>query len=89
MTGRGLGYCAGNDFPGYGMGGRGLGRGWGGGRWGGWGMRFRRGYGYGRMQEDFEPNVSRETLLENEARILKEQLTTVEKQLEALKKKGG
>jgi hypothetical protein len=43
MTGRGAGYCAGSDVPGYAnpMPGRGLGLGWGRGRW------FRRGRGRG------------------------------------------
>ena len=46
MTGRGLGYCAGYNAPGYmnAVGGRGwgmgFGRGWGGGGWGG-GWRWR------------------------------------------------
>ena len=45
MTGRGLGYCAGYDAPGYTMGsGMGLGRGWGRGR----GVGYGRGFGYGR-----------------------------------------
>ncbi|TKJ18759.1 MAG: hypothetical protein CEE43_17330 [Promethearchaeota archaeon Loki_b32] len=45
MTGRGLGYCAGYDAPGYTIGpGMGLGRGWG----RGWGVGYGRGFGYGR-----------------------------------------
>ena len=45
MTGRGLGYCAGYDTPGYTKGpGMGLGRGWGRGR----GLGYGRGWGYGR-----------------------------------------
>jgi hypothetical protein len=44
-TGRGLGYCAGYDMPGYTKGpGMGLGRGW---RRGG-GVGYGRGFGYGR-----------------------------------------
>jgi len=45
MTGRGLGYCAGNVVPGF-MVGPGWGRGWGRGRGGAWGRRwgFRAGY---------------------------------------------
>ena len=45
MTGRGLGYCAGSNTPGYTKGpGMGLGRGFGGGR----GMAYGRGVGWGR-----------------------------------------
>ena len=44
-TGRGLGYCAGYDTPGYTKGpGMGLGRGWG----RGWGVGYGRGFGYWR-----------------------------------------
>jgi len=43
MTGRGLGYCAGYDMPGYTRG-PGMGRAWGRGR----GMGYGRGIGYGR-----------------------------------------
>jgi hypothetical protein len=44
-TGRGLGYCAGYDMPGYTKGpGMGLGRGWG----HGGGIGYSRGFGYGR-----------------------------------------
>ena len=41
MTGRGAGYCAGSDAPGYAnaIPGRGFGMGWGRGRGGGWGRR--------------------------------------------------
>ncbi|MFX1390587.1 MAG: DUF5320 domain-containing protein [Promethearchaeota archaeon] len=42
-TGRGLGYCAGYDTPGYT---KGPGMGLGGGRW--WGGGYGRGFGYGR-----------------------------------------
>lgn len=90
MTGRRLGYCAGNDRPGFetlsgnfgGGYGRGFGRVFGRGR----GMGYRFGQGYGRFSDETAPNVSKETLLENEARILKEQLASLEKQLSELKK---
>ncbi|MEZ5198927.1 MAG: DUF5320 domain-containing protein [Bacteroidales bacterium] len=91
MTGRRLGFCAGNDQPefdttprdfrlGYG---RGFGRrhGWGGQM--GYGFR----HGYGRFMDETVQNVSSEALLEHEARILKEQLASVEKQLSELKKR--
>lgn len=86
MTGRRLGNCAGNDSRGFeilpGNFSGGYGRGFGRGR--GMGNRF--GQGYGRFSDETTPNVSKETLLENEARILKEQLASIEKQLSELKK---
>jgi len=87
MTGRRLGFCAGNDQPGFdttpGNFEHGYGRGYG---WGGrMGYGFR--HGYGRFSYETAPNVSKETLLENEARILKEQLASIEKQLSELKKR--
>ncbi|NQT78361.1 MAG: DUF5320 domain-containing protein [Bacteroidetes bacterium] len=94
MTGRRLGFCTGNDRPGYEMipggfdsragrrYGRGYGRGYGYGR----GMGYRHGQEYGRFSDEAVPDVSQETLLENEARILKEQLASLEKQLAELKK---
>ena len=86
ITGRGLGYCAGENVRGFGFGrGRGFSRGYGYGR----GM----GYRYGQMHElNSEETIheeSRETLLENEARVLKEQLAAVEKQLTDLKNRRG
>jgi len=77
MTGRQMGYCAGNDRPGFENSTRRFGRGRGFG--GGMGNRFgnRRGY-----SENVIPNVSEKTLLENEIKILKEQLNSIEKQLE-------
>jgi hypothetical protein len=91
MTGRQLGRCAGNveDFPGRGYRnfrygfrrgfGRGVGRGFG----------FRWGNPFGYYPENFVPDVSDETLLENEARTLKDQLTRVEKELEKIRKGKG
>ena len=92
MTGRRLGFCAGNDRPGFeydqGNFGRGYGRGFG--RSYGWrggsGYGFR--HGYGRFADEAVQNVSRKTLLENDARILKEQLASIEKQLSEIKEKG-
>ena len=43
--------------------------------------------GFGRFALERPVNVSDVTLLENEARILKEQLLSIEKQLSDLKKK--
>ncbi len=90
MTGRRLGLCTGNDSPGFEMtpggfshrGGRAFGRGFGYGR----GMGYRHGQQYGRYADEIVPEVSQETLLENEARILKDQLAAIEKQLSELKK---
>jgi hypothetical protein len=83
MTGRGLGYCAGSGEPGYNAGrdgGFGRGR-----RLGGRGLGRMRGYdaAYGRLAE---PQVSEKTLLENEIRIMKDQLSTLEKRLEESQK---
>lgn len=87
MSGRRLGYCTGNDSQGFeilpGNFGGGYGRGFGRGR----GRGYRFGTGYGRFSNETAPNVSKETLLENEARILKEQLASIEKQLSELKKR--
>ena len=92
MTGRRLGFCIGNDRPGFdstpGNFGRGFGQGFGRGygRGGRMGYGFR--HGYGRFMDETVQNVSKETLLENDARILKEQLASIEKQLSDFKKKA-
>ena len=90
VTGRGLGYCRGNDYPGNrsslwnsGRGfGRGLGRGpgFGGGR----GLGFRGGYG---NYYEGSSDVSEKTLIENEIRILKDQLSALEDRLSKTKEK--
>jgi len=67
MTGRRLGFCTGNDSPGFEMtpggffdrGGRAYGRGFGYGR----GMGYRHGQQYGRYADEIVPEVSQETLL--------------------------
>ena len=97
MTGRGLGYCAGYDSPGFTRGiprggagyGRGVGR--------GYGRGFRGGLGYN--QRGFYPdqyptypqpgnysNVSEKTLIENEIKIIGEQLKALETRLAELSK---
>jgi len=89
ITGRGWGYCRGNDDPGFGSfqgrAGRGFGRrfqrGPGFGR--GHGFRFR--HGFGNYYND--PSISEETLIENEIRILKDQLAVLEDRLAKLKEK--
>jgi hypothetical protein len=78
MTGRALGYCAGYNEPGFtaeGGRGRGFGRGLGGGR----------GRGYGRGFSPAYPDVSEKTLLENEIRVLKDQMSALEKRLSETK----
>ncbi len=85
MTGRQMGYCAGNNRPGFmeqgGIGGRGFGRGfrYGYGRGRGMGYGYR--HGYEPVYPESMPNVSEKTLIENEIRILKEQLSFLEEQL--------
>ncbi|NOZ48178.1 MAG: DUF5320 domain-containing protein [Chlorobi bacterium] len=82
MTGRRMGFCTGNSRPGFENNfaryGNGYGRGF------VYGARhntgFRHGYGFS--------NVSEETLLENEIRILKDQLTNLESQLSKLNRKN-
>ena len=86
MTGRRMGYCAGNDRPGYTEGNYNYGRGFGG---GGFRRGFGGGYGFrGGYSNDFVPNVSEKTLLENEIKILKDQLGSLEKQLSETKKEN-
>jgi hypothetical protein len=87
-TGRALGYCVGNEFPGYYYSGVAWGR--------GLGRRFRGGMGpgagYGRgfhrrfgpFGGEFSQGVSDKTLIENEIRILKDQLSSLEEQLSKL-----
>ncbi|MFH0759595.1 MAG: DUF5320 domain-containing protein [Bacteroidota bacterium] len=93
ITGRGLGYCRGNDDPGISSSpwnpGRGFGRGFqrgpGFGRGRGRGFRFRGGFGY--HYNDLGPDVSEKTLIENEIRILKDQLAALEDRLSKSKGK--
>lgn len=78
-TGRGMGYCTGNDHPGYNNSFS---------KWrGGYGRRFRGGpgygyrYGYGNYYNEGIADVSEKTLIENEMRILKDQLSALEVRL--------
>ncbi|MCB2220741.1 MAG: DUF5320 domain-containing protein [Bacteroidetes bacterium] len=84
-TGRGLGFCTGNDMAGFQYSPPGFGRRLGTNRGRRWGRGS--GFGFGRFRGETHPQVSTETLLENEARILRDQLASVEKQLSELKKK--
>ena len=94
MTGRAAGYCAGYDVPGFAnpVGGRGgFGRGM------GYGRGFRRGFGYNQRgfypgqypnypQPGYFPNVPEKTLIENEIKIIGEQLKALETRLADLSK---
>ncbi|WP_035589017.1 DUF5320 domain-containing protein [Hippea jasoniae] len=86
-TGRGLGYCAGNNVPGYMVGGFGFRGGFRGGFGRGWGRGFGRGFGFGRAA--FWPNyypyggVSKE----DEKRVIENEIETLTKSIEALKKR--
>ncbi len=97
MTGRAQGYCTGNNQPGFVNNqinpGRGYGRGTRGGYAGGYGRGLGRGFGRG-MGQGFgfrhgynnaygvaDEGVSEKTLIENEIRVLKDQLSHLEKQL--------
>ena len=82
MTGKRMGLCVDNRFiennpvsDGYGFGYGRRGR----------GMGFRHGFGYTHQASNYPNSISDETILENEIRILKDQLTSVEKQLSELK----
>jgi hypothetical protein len=94
-TGRQMGYCTGHESPGFvnmyagwrrGPG-RGPGRGWGRGPGAGYGygrgFGSRFAYGYGPAYEEI-PDVSEKTLVENEIRILKDQLAKLEDRLSRL-----
>ncbi len=86
-----MGYCTGNDQPGY------MTPQW---NWGGgYGRRFRGGPGYGwgggfGFRHGYEnyyygnvTDVSEKTLIENEIRILKDKLSTLEDRLSNTKEK--
>lgn len=86
MTGRQAGYCAGFDTPGFNnnyfgaRGGGGFGR--------GNRFRFRGGFQNNAYSAAPEyPNVSEKTMLENEIKILKEQLNSFEQRLTEIKDK--
>jgi len=80
MTGRGLGYCAGNGTPGR-FYGRGFGRGWGRGMGRGFGRGMGRGWGFGWF--GFNP-VNEKTALENRVRFLEEELKYAKERLNEL-----
>ena len=86
MTGRQLGRCTGNTsgFTGRGFG-YGRGYGFGRGRGGGRGLGFRWGNPFRHYPDDYI-QASDETLLENDVRTLKDQLSFLEKELEKVRK---
>ena len=88
MTGRGMGYCAGYDRPGFMNQGRGFGRGPGRGFRGGFGYGRGPGsrFGYGYNDPGTFTGVSEKTVIENEIRILKDQLSALEERLSKLGK---
>jgi hypothetical protein len=84
-SGRGLGFCYGNETAGYltmEQGGRGVGYG----RGRGFGNQHRYGgYRMGRYAQSDFVGVSEKTLIENEINILKDQLTALEERLKNIK----
>ena len=83
MTGRRMGFCADNDNQYFSNRGLGFRRGYGGGysRGFGYGRGYGLGYGYGNINIENNPNVSDKTIIENDIRILKDQLSSLEEQL--------
>ena len=87
MTGRRMGFCADNSNLNYSNRGFGYGRGDRGGLGFGGGFGYGRGYGlgsrfgYGNGYIESTPNVSDKTIIENEIRVLKDQLSSLEEQL--------
>ncbi len=90
-TGRMLGYCAGNDHPGYMVPPPNMGRGYGRRFRGGGGFGWRGGAGFphgaGRFYQGDYADVSEKTLIENEIRVLKDQLAALEEQLKKTEEK--
>ena len=84
-SGRGIGYCTGNDHPGYmnsfSNWGGGYGRQFRGGPGFGQGAGFRLRHGFGNYYQEGVADVSEKTLIENDIRILKDQLSALEDRL--------
>ncbi|MFW9879847.1 MAG: DUF5320 domain-containing protein [Candidatus Thorarchaeota archaeon] len=89
MTGRGLGYCAGYDMPGYTKG-PGMGRAWGRGR----GMGYGRGIGYGRdwgrgyvvpIYPQYAPSIIPRINPDNQLNMLKQQKDYLELEMNDIK----
>lgn len=77
MTGRGFGFCAGANVPGYGVG-FGRGRGFSRRRW--FGRGFGPGFGWG-LPTNWIPGKMDKELLQEQKNILQSQLEAIEKQL--------
>ncbi|MDQ7033187.1 MAG: DUF5320 domain-containing protein [Desulfonauticus sp.] len=93
-TGRGLGFCAGYDSPGFVKGGfgrgfrcwgRGFGRGWGRGFGfgAGWGFRARFGAAIPQPATTFSP-ANEKQYLEQEAKLIEQELEAIKKRLQEL-----
>ena len=79
MTGRRMGFCADNDNQYFSNRGLGYQRGNKGGF--GYGRGYGLGYRYRNINFENNPTVSEKTIIENDIRILKDQLSSLEKQL--------
>ena len=81
MTGRRMGFCVDNNNQYFSNRGLGFQRGNRGGF--GYGRGYGRGFGYGLGNQYIEnnPNVSEKTMIENDIRILKNQLSSLEEKL--------
>ncbi len=93
MTGRGLGYCAGYDTPGYTKGfGMGLGRGWGRARGVGRGVGYGRGWGWSYRSPIYTPvytsdpsGIIPKITPENQLTMLKQEKEYLETDLSGIK----
>jgi len=86
MTGRRMGFCADSSNQNYSNCGLGFGRGIRGGF--GYGRGNDQGYGYRNMNIENNPNISDKTIIENDIRILKDQLSSLEGQLKQIGEKS-
>ena len=90
MTGRGLGYCAGNDDPGSGSpaGGRFMGRGWGRGfgmgRGRGYGRGFGSGFGRGFGPDSIQQGVAPQRPDEIELASMRDEIVYLKERIESL-----
>lgn len=88
MTGRGLGYCGGNDRPDFTNNRSFKGRDQGGAFRRGFGNRRGFGFGFrhgsGNTYPTNVPDISEKTMIENEIRILKDQMSSLENRLSKL-----
>jgi len=89
-TGRQMGYCVGNEQPGFVYNNTHWGRGYGRQFRGGFGQGRRPGFGFGRVRSKIYreglADVSEKTMIENEIRVLKDQMSALEKRLSKIVK---